>query len=73
MKNSDEFTREEQLVVVELCEEYSRKGNFDLIFPRASNVETYKKYFKVPRAANILIWRWLKMTAKQRLAFFSEF
>jgi hypothetical protein len=60
-------------VVVEFLEEFSRKGNFDLIFPRAANVESYKKYFKVPRASNILIWRWLKMNGKQRQTFFSQF
>jgi hypothetical protein len=29
------YNREEQQVVVEIVEEYTRKGNFDLIFPRS--------------------------------------
>jgi hypothetical protein len=33
--------REEQLVVVEILEEFSRKGNWDLIYPRTSTTETY--------------------------------
>lgn len=66
VKNHSEFNRDEQLVVVEFVEEYSRRGNFDLIFPRAANVDGYKKYFKVPRSCNTLVWRWLKMFGKQR-------
>ena len=39
------YNREEQLVVIELVEEYTRRGQFDLVFPRASNVDHYKRYF----------------------------
>lgn len=60
-KKDLEFSREEQLVIVELIEEYSRRGNFDLIFPRKHNVDSYKKYFKVPRSPNLIAWRWLKL------------
>jgi len=42
-----DFNIEEQMVIVELCEEYCRRGEFDLIFPRKANVDQYKKYFKV--------------------------
>lgn len=56
---------EEQLVIVELCEEYGRRGKFDLIFPRKSTVEKYKKYFRVPRACNSIVWKWLKLNSVQ--------
>ena len=51
-------------MIVELIEEYTRRGQFDLIFPRKANVEKYKKYFKVQRATNLLVWKWLKMSNK---------
>lgn len=38
-KDDESFSREEQLIVVELIEEYMRRGNWDLIFPRKHNVE----------------------------------
>jgi len=66
VKNHNEFNREEQLVVVEFVEEFSRRGNFDLIFPRAANMDGYKKFFKVLRSSNTIVWRWLKMNGKQR-------
>ena len=57
-----DFNVEEQLVIVELIEEFNRRGQFDLIFPRRSNVDKYKKYFKVQRACNHLVWKWLKLS-----------
>ena len=57
-----DFNIEEQLVIVELCEEYCRRGNFEMIFPRKDTVEKYKKYFKVQRACNRIVWKWLKLS-----------
>jgi len=34
----DGFNREEQQVVVELIEEYLRRGNFELVFPRSETI-----------------------------------
>lgn len=48
-------------MIVEVCEEYSRRGNFEMIFPRKATIDKYKKYFKVQRACNILMWKWLKL------------
>ena len=59
----DQFNRQEQEVVVELIEEFTRRGNFEMVFPRSSTIENYKKFFKVPRASNVIIWRWLKLSA----------
>lgn len=58
-----DFNIEEQLVIVEICEEFSRRGNFEMVFPRKSTIEKYKKYFKVQRACNLLVWKWLKLGA----------
>ena len=46
---------------MELCEEYCRRGNFEMIFPRKNSIEKYRKYFKVQRACNTIIWKWLKL------------
>jgi len=42
-----DFNVEEQLVIVELLEEYCRRGNFEMVFPRKNIIEKYRKYFKV--------------------------
>ncbi len=67
------FNKEEQLVVVEIVEEFTRKGNFDLIFPRSATVENYKKYFRVQRATNTVLWTWLQMSREKRTSFFRDF
>ena len=65
LTSTSEFNLEEQLVIVELCEEYCRRGNFEMIFPRKATVEKYKKYFKVQRACNQIVWKWLKLSSVQ--------
>ena len=52
-------------MIVEFIEEYTRRGQFDLIFPRKATAEKYKKYFKVQRATNLLVWKWLKLNNNQ--------
>lgn len=39
-------------VLADLEEENSRKGHFSRIYPLASNVDTYSKYFETSRHAN---------------------
>ena len=68
-----DFNTEEQLVIVELVEEYARRAQFDLVFPRKETVEKYKKYFKVQRSCNILVWKWLKMGNQERFAVLKDF
>ena len=55
------FNREEQQVVVEIVEEFSRCWHYELVFPRSATVESYRKFFKVQRSANLIVWKWLKM------------
>ena len=47
LQSSTDYNIEEQLVIIELCEEYCRRGNFEMVFPRKATVDKYKKYFKV--------------------------
>ena len=41
-------------------EENARKGHFECIFPKPSNVKTYENYFECPRHNNILLWSYIK-------------
>ena len=34
-----------------------------MVFPRKATIDKYKKYFKVQRACNLLVWKWLKLGA----------
>ena len=61
--STTDYNIEEQLVIVELCEEYCRRGSFEMIFPRKATVDKYKKYFKVQRACNTIVWKWLKLSS----------
>jgi len=70
---TNELNIEEQLVIVEFIEEYLRKGQFELIFPRSETVDRYKKYFKAPRSCNFLLWKWLKLGANERLNMLKDF
>lgn len=70
----ENFTKQEQLVIVELIEEYTRRGNFELIFPRAANYESYKKYFRLLRSPNVILWRWLQIEdPEKRMKIIKDF
>ena len=43
---------EDYELLADLEEEHSRKGHFNRIFPLASNVDTYQKYFETQRHSN---------------------
>lgn len=36
-------------------------------------MEKYKKYFKVPRACNQIVWKWLKLSKHERMNALKEF
>lgn len=42
-------------MLLELEEEFSRKGNFQRVYPLVSNVRHYEKFFEVKRYQNLLI------------------
>ena len=55
------LTEEDWELLAEFEEEQSRKGHFTRIFPLASNVDYYNKFFEANRHANQLIWQYLKL------------
>lgn len=50
-------------------DEFSRRGNFDLLFPLNNNVEYYSKFISEPDVENILIWLWLNNGSLDQLPF----
>jgi len=53
-------TLEDITMLMEYDEENSRKGFYEWIFPKASNIKSYDKYFECPRHNNMLLWNYLK-------------
>lgn len=47
-------------VLMELEEENHRKGHFDRIFPKKSNIDLYSQYFESDRLLNWITWKYLK-------------
>lgn len=56
----ENWAQEEITMLMEYEEEYMRKGQYECIFPKASNIKTYEKYFECPRRNNALLWSYLK-------------
>ncbi len=46
MEYIDTLTDEDYELLADLEEEHSRRGHFQRIFPLASNVDTYSKFFE---------------------------
>ena len=54
------LTDEEMNIIVDYEEEQQRLGNFERIFPIASNAQHYSKFFEHIRPSNELLARYLK-------------
>ena len=61
MEFVDSLTDEEYELLADLEEEHNRKGHFNRIFPLASNVDTYSKYFETQRRSNQAVWDYVKL------------
>ena len=44
-------------------EEQQRKGNFEILFPKANNTDNYRGYLCSNRRANLVLWAYLKQGA----------
>ena len=55
------LTEEELSIISDYEEEQSRLGNFERIFPLASNAQYYGKFFEHIRPSNELLARYLKL------------
>ena len=59
LTGSEELTRDEVEMLLELEEEFARKGNFQRVFPLVSNANFYDRFFEVKRYQNSLIQSYL--------------
>jgi|LauGreDrversion4_2_1035121.scaffolds.fasta_scaffold192846_3 hypothetical protein len=57
----DMLTDEDYELLADLEEEHTRRGHFNRIFPLASNVDTYSKFFETQRRSNQVVWDYVKL------------
>lgn len=57
----DTLTDEDYELLADLEEEHTRRGHFNRIFPLASNVDTYQKFFDTQRRSNQVVWDYVKL------------
>tara|TARA_B110001450_G_scaffold123497_1_gene116349 strand:+ start:355 stop:723 length:369 start_codon:yes stop_codon:yes gene_type:complete len=55
-----QLSEEELSIIVDYEEESARLGNFERIFPLASNAQHYSRYFEHVRPSNELLVRYLR-------------
>ena len=60
ISNFNELSEEDIDLLLYAEEENARCGDFERIFPLASNIDKYSPYFEAMRYNNLLLWRWLK-------------
>jgi hypothetical protein len=56
----ESLTEDELNIIMDYEDENSRKGNFYRIFPLASNVDYYERFFEVNRYYNSLLWAYVR-------------
>ena len=59
-KQVENLGKDDITMLMEYEEELSRKGFYELIFPKSSNIRTYDKFFECQRYNNLLLWSYLK-------------
>jgi hypothetical protein len=47
-------------MLVQFEEEQERRGHFELIFPKKSNIDTYRSQFSYQRRHNIVLWSYIR-------------
>ena len=56
----ENFSLEEVLLLIEFEEEIARRGHFEPIFPKQSNINSYEDFFECPRHNNLLLWNYIR-------------
>lgn len=59
LTGEEHLTKDELEMLMDLEEEFTRRGNFQRVYPLASNVKFYEKFFEVKRYQNLLIGAYL--------------
>ena len=80
LQGTEDLTKDEMEMLMDLDEEFMRRGNFQRVFPLASNVQFYEQFFEVKRYQNALVAAYLqtpqeirdRLLHKHKRIYFSE-
>ena len=59
LRGNEELTKDEVDMLLELEEEYARRGHFQRVYPLQSNVQHYEQFFENKRYQNQLVLAYL--------------
>ena len=57
--NWKEYVDDYQDMLMDTEDQISRKGNFELLFPKVENIERLSQYIRDPKDDNIVLWKWI--------------
>ena len=66
LTGTEELTKDEMEMLMDLDDEYMRRGNFERVFPLASNVQFYEQFFEEERYQNCLVGAYLQTPQEVR-------
>ena len=80
LDGTEKLTKDELEMLMDLDEEFMRRGHFNRIFPSASLAFHYDNYFEFKRYQNVLVGAYLnteprikeKLLAKHKRVYFSD-
>ena len=81
LDGTEKLTKDEMEMLMDLDEEFLRKGNFERVFPLTSNSMHYEPFFEYKRYQNVLVAAYLQteqnirdklFSSKHRRVYFSE-
>ena len=81
LDGTEKLTKDEMEMLMDLDEEFLRKGNFERVFPLTSNSMHYEHFFEYKRYQNVLVAAYLQteqnvrdklFSSKHRRVYFSE-
>jgi len=59
-KQVENLSQDDIAMLMQYEEEMVRKGYYEVIFPKPSNIKNYERFFECPRYNNMLLWSYLK-------------
>lgn len=72
LDGTEKLTKDEMEMLMDLDEEFLRKGNFERVYPLANNVFHYEQFFEYKRYQNVLTAAYLGTDQKIRDKLFSS-
>jgi len=73
LRGNEELTEDEVSVLMDLEDEHSRRGNFERIFPVASNQAFYAQFFESDRYENRLVAAYLQTPEARKQLLLCEY